>query len=401
MSKKVLFIYTDWNASEARRNSKGYGGVSYYRVIKPAEALRALGWDVDVVGHDLTERFGDTPQKIWPKVFQQYDAVVVKQMDNPQAAAPMFFFADRYKKPIILDLDDDYFSVKPDQPAWDVYKPGSQKRAIFAASLSLVDAIFVSTEPLREAYAHALKEVYGMEKPIFVLPNCNKVEDWPATPERPNSEIIKIGYAGSITHNSDLEMVMPSILYVLQKYPNARFEILGAMYKKDLDKMLGPCPNSIKMRIRVKNGTHSWDGYPQLLASQGWDIGIAPLIDDKFNRSKSHIKWMEYTMAGIPVIASPTYPYIVPIDHVSVIENGVSGLFARSPEEWGVLLCQLIEDWPQRRRIAANALAVIKQNWQYEQHAHEWANALEDVLCNFQTRRTKTASSKNVKTPAA
>lgn len=398
--KKILFIYTDWNASEARRKSGGYGGVSYYRVIKPAQALQKLGWDVTIVGADLTEKYGTTPEQIWPSVFSEFDAVVVKQMDNPAAASPMFFFAERYDVPIILDLDDDYFSVKPDQPAWEVYKPGSQKRAIFAATLSLVDAVFVSTQPLKESYEDHLKAIFKMEKPIFVLPNCNQFDDWVQKSPQPPHGVVTIGYAGSITHNADLKMVLPAIMYVMQKYPHVRFEILGAMYKHALDEMTAGYPKKLAKRIKLKPGTHSWQGYPELLASQNWDIGICPLVDDKFNRGKSHIKWMEYTMAGLPVVASPTFPYSEPINGTPVIENGVTGFFARSTADWIMLLSRLIEDWPLRQQIAGNAKAAIQRNWQYNKHASLWSDALNDVLCNFQTRRTKTGSSSSVKTTA-
>lgn len=398
--KKILFIYTDWNASEARRKAKGYGGVSYYRVIKPAQALQKLGWDVTIVGHDLVEKYGDTPEQIWPSVFSEFDAVVVKQMDNPAAASPMFFFAERYDVPIILDLDDDYFSVKPDQPAWEVYKPGSQKRAIFGATLSLVDAIFVSTQPLKDSYGKHLQEIYKMDKPIFVLPNCNQFADWPIKQVPPPHGVVTIGYAGSITHNADLKMVLPAIMYVMEKYPHVRFEILGAMYKQALDEMVAGYPKRLTKRIKLKPGTHSWDGYPELLASQNWDIGICPLVDDTFNRGKSHIKWMEYAMAGLPVVASPTFPYSEPINGTPVIENGVTGFFARSTGDWIMLLSRLIEDWPLRQQIAGNAKAAITRNWQYDKHASLWADALNDVLCNFQTRRTKTESSSSVKTTA-
>lgn len=398
--KKILFIYTDWNASEARKKAGGYGGVSYYRVMKPAEALQGIGWDVKVMGPEITKIYGELPEKIWPAIFSEFDAVVVKQMDNAHAAAPFFYFAQKFNTPVIMDLDDDYFAVKPDQAAWDVYHPGSQKRAIFAASVSLCDALFVSTEPLRQAYDEVLRDVYGIEMPIFVLPNCNRVEDWPEFKERPKPENVTIGYAGSITHNSDLQMVLPALMQILEKYPVTRMEILGALYRPVLNELAKGYPKSLIQRIKLKAGTHSWQGYPELLASQPWDIGICPLVDDRFTRGKSHIKWMEYTMAGLPVVASPTYPYSQPIQGVPVIEDGVTGFLARSTDEWIMILSKLIEDWPSRKQLAKNAYSAICSNWQYKDHAQKWADALNDVVCNFQIRRTKMALSKTSKIDA-
>jgi hypothetical protein len=39
------------------------------------------------------------------------------------------------------------------------------------------------------------------------------------------------------------------------------------------------------------------------------DIGIAPLYDHEFNKSKSNLKAMEYTASGIPGVYTNTEPY--------------------------------------------------------------------------------------------
>lgn len=398
--KKVLFIYTDWAANEERKKRNGYGGVGYYRIIKPAEALRKLGWQADCVGGDLTEKFGKTPEEIWPKVFSEYDAVVVKQMDNRQAATPFFFFAERYECPVIIDLDDDYLAVKPDQPAWEYYRPGSPKRAIFGAVLSLVDAIFVSTQPLKDSYTKSLAEIYQTETPTFVLPNCSVTADWPALPDRPKKERLKIGYAGSITHNSDLKMVFPAIFAVMKKYPHVDFEIFGALHMETFKQMTARFDPKLVDRVRLSGGGPTWHEFPPALVAKDWDIGICPLVDDSFTRSKSHIKWMEYTYAGIPSVASRVFPYFQPIDGVPTIEHEKTGLLADSVDDWVMLLSRLIEDYSLRRTLAHNAYQAITEHWQYDQWAHKWADALNHVLCNFQTRRIKMASSNDAKTTA-
>jgi glycosyltransferase involved in cell wall biosynthesis len=398
--KKILFIYTDWAASEARRKSGGFGGVTYYRVMKPVKHLRALGYDVTVVGEDL-KKYGETAEQLWPTVFSQFDAVVVKQIDNPEAAAPMFFYAERYGKPIIMDLDDDYFNVKPDMPAWEFYKPGSPKRSTFAAALSLVDGLIVSTQPLKDSYQKILKEAYQIDMPIYVCPNGNDRGDWKSVKKRrPKKGVVKIGYAGSITHNSDIAMVVPALRVILERYPQVKIEVLGALDADSYGKIFYGWPDSLTDRIEARGGTHSWDGYPDLLCSQRWDIGIAPLVDDVFTRGKSHIKWMEYTMAGVATVASPTYPYSQPIFDVPVIEDGKTGFLCRSTDEWVMVLSSLIENADARQEIVQNAYKAISENWQYEKWAPKWADAIEDILCNFQTRRTKTESSRTASASA-
>jgi glycosyltransferase involved in cell wall biosynthesis len=42
----------------------------------------------------------------------------------------------------------------------------------------------------------------------------------------------------------------------------------------------------------------------------GFDVGIAPLVDEPFNRARSNVKLKEYASLGIPWLASPIGPYV-------------------------------------------------------------------------------------------
>jgi hypothetical protein len=45
------------------------------------------------------------------------------------------------------------------------------------------------------------------------------------------------------------------------------------------------------------------------LRSLGWWVGLAPLEDNAFNRCKADTKWVEYSLAGMAVVASDTVVY--------------------------------------------------------------------------------------------
>ena len=51
------------------------------------------------------------------------------------------------------------------------------------------------------------------------------------------------------------------------------------------------------------------DEHPQKVCDLKLDIGIAPLLDDQFNRHKSCIKYYEYAMSGAVTLASHVVPY--------------------------------------------------------------------------------------------
>lgn len=365
--KKILAIYTEWATNEWRKKHNAYGGVGYYRVVKPAQFYSKY-YEVDVAG-DL-KMFGKTDVEIWKNIFTHYDVVFPRHTDNPHAMSAMLAFGTYYDTKVIMDLDDNYLAIKPDNPAYDIYKPGSEKQIVTSTGIELCDAITVSTEPLKKAYSK-------LNKNIFVLPNCNDYRDWLGKNKKWNDDKIRIGYSGSITHDSDMAIVLPIIKELLAEYPNLQFEVLGAVkYPEPFLEKFG----EYKDRIKILYGTQGWEGYPQVMKSTGWDIGLAPLVDDKFTICKSHIKWMEYAMCDIPCIASKTYPYYKKIQGVSTIIDGETGLIANSQKEWKDKLKLLIENKNLRKKIYINAQNYIKNNWQWESQAVKWRDMFEAVL---------------------
>jgi glycosyltransferase involved in cell wall biosynthesis len=368
MSKtKILTIYTEWATNEWRKANNAYGGVGYYRVVKPAQYYSKY-YQVDVAG-DLS-MFGKTDAERWKNIFNQYDIVYPRHCDNHHATSAMLAFGSYYGKKVIMDLDDNYLAIKKDNPAYEVYKPGSEKMISTSVGIELCDAITVSTEPLKKAYRH-------LNKNIFVLPNCNDYRDWIGRNKKWDDGKIRIGYSGSITHDSDMAIVLPIIKELLGKYPNLQFEVLGAV--KDKASFLKNF-EGVEDRIKILYGTQGWEGYPQIIKATGWNIGLAPLVDDKFTICKSHIKWMEYAMCDIPCVASKTYPYYKKIQGTNTIIDGQTGLIANNQKEWRDKLTSLIESESLRKKIYINAQNYIKNNWQWESQADKWRDAFEAIL---------------------
>lgn len=367
MKTKVLMMWMG--------NKKGIlGGVGYYRMALPARYMKKH--DVEVISGDDVDKYaaGQFPDPTLDKFYgllTSCDILWMKHSDNLDAAGPLFNLANHLNVPIILDFDDNYFALPPHHHAYEDHKPGSEKRAVVAATLSMATAITVSTEPLKEAYKKLLKDVYKLEKDIIVLPNMNDAKEFKKVPQlkKDKGDII-IGYHGSITHNEDLKSIVPALEEVLSKYKNVKVEIMGALSSDDAVSVFENMDDELLDRVHVIAGTQGWEGFPERLMSLPWDIGIAPLIDDEFNRSKSHIKWMEYAMKKIPTVASPVYPY-------QVIEHGKTGFLAKTKDEWVDILSKLIEDKQLRKEIGENAHDEVLLNWQMKDGAYKWDEVID------------------------
>jgi glycosyltransferase involved in cell wall biosynthesis len=346
----------------------GYGGVGYYRIIQPSRHIK--GHEVNVVGMGIGHK-GETPEQKWTRIFTDYDVFWTTYFSNPQEASYIFYHRDKFKKKVIIDLDDNYLDVGKNNALYEKYKPTRKDRAFTSTILSFADAITVSTEPLKQKVSAHLKKIYNLEKNIFVIPNMNEIADWNYQPAEKNKDKFVIGYSGSSSHYDDLEMMLPALGKIMDKYPQVFFESTGAIGKKHIE-LFSCFSKSAQLRSDAIPSTWTFKEYPEHLSKMKWDIGIAPLIDDAFTRCKSHIKFMEYSMFKIPTIASRVYPYFVPCFGREVIEHEKTGLLVK-PSEWFDALEDLILHKDKRLSLGQNAYEYIRDNWQYD-------NAFSDVI---------------------
>ena len=105
-----------------------------------------------------------------------------------------------------------------------------------------------------------------------------------------------------------------------------------------------------------------------------WDIGLAPLDPaGQFNRSKSHIKALEYAARGIPVLASDVEPYR------DFVIDGVTGFLIRYDHEWLKRLEELATDEGLRERMGAAAREHARK-FTIEERWRDWETAYGKVL---------------------
>lgn len=85
------------------------------------------------------------------------------------------------------------------------------------------------------------------------------------------------------------------------------------------------------------------------------DIGVMPLDDDEWSRSKCGGKILQYMACGIPAVASP-----VGINS-AVLEDGVSGFLAANDDAWVSALETLLLDADLRARMGAAARRAVER----------------------------------------
>lgn len=196
--------------------------------------------------------------------------------------------AKKYKKPILLDYDDDPTSLNEDNPVYEFWNR-DDKQACIKHCLGLADIIMTSTQALKEAL---LEIAPGVD--IRVVPNAQDDALFSLEPFHGERRKI-IALRGGSSHKNDWLEFKDGILQILKSYPEYKLAVMG--YHPE---WLREVPDNQIEYHQFKDLPTYFENLMQLRP----EIALVPLSDNKFNRAKSNIGWQEFTLAGAAVIAS-------------------------------------------------------------------------------------------------
>ena len=88
-----------------------------------------------------------------------------------------------------------------------------------------------------------------------------------------------------------------------------------------------------------------------------FDIGIMPLVDDKWAKGKCGFKALQYMALGIPPVISPVGV------NTDIVQNGVNGILCESEDDWYNALEQLIKQPEIRSKLGKAAHQTILNHY--------------------------------------
>lgn len=285
---------------------------------------------------------------------------------------------------LVYDLDDNVWSLPAYNPSKKEFKAVG---AGFRECAKEADAITVSTQGLKSATKSAL----GFSKEIFIVPNAIDLNLFHKKSILREDNSVVIGWGGSNTHSGDVGEVFDIIASVLDENANVRMEIVGAPAKgiKEIS-ALNHQGRKITKKVEVdtKIGLHPqtnfrpWVPVPEYanrLASWAWDISVAPLDDNRFNRSKSNIKLLEAAAIGIPCLVSDVQPYR---EFCELGGEELKWLLCSTHSQWKNKLLTLIHE-PERRDYLAQKMYVVTEKFFNAKNiAQHWSYVFNYVLGN-------------------
>ena len=354
-------------------------GVSYYRMNVWANAAHRLKtgsffmpfwdksateshpWEVDIVDSQFKQRI---LEELWDH--SKKADIVVFQMLHTQPGLDLFMAMKQAlpNTPMVTEQDDNYLSTPSYNPADSFYGPGSYFRSIATQQMKMSDAMVVSTPYLKEVYGDFCEN-------IEVIPNSLDFRIWDNLKFRRNKNIIRIGWMGGYSHEDDLKIIEPVIHKTLDAHPSVRFCFVHGV------------PSFLKgiSRVETVNKWSRIDRYPQFLASRSFDIGLAPLQDNSFNRSKSNLRWLEYAGLKVPCVASKVGHF------AETITQAEDGLLCENERDWLDSLDWLIADEAARKKIGKNANAKARRDFNVDINVANYVAVLKEIAAGGQVVR--------------
>lgn len=329
------------------------GGCGNYRLFHPLTIARRLGAKV-----------GTYVRINYPEL-TNFDVVIGQRIVNDQLTK-ILNVTRAANKLVIVETDDYLHRIPVNNPAYNTYmKGGKPDLGIYAQNLALANGLTVSTPELKEFYSKTNNN-------IEVVPNLIDfdIREWPDPQFNDGSKPIRVGWTGSSSHIVDIDIIGPVLKEILTKYPSVRY----VHYSTDvilehlLTKYKLP-PDQIDFMPPV-----SFNSHPSNMIH--FDIGLAPLDSNEFNRAKSDLKLKEYSAVGVPFVASKLAPY-----H-RYTDQGMDGFTCTNNREWVEAVSLLIEDTQKRKDMADYAYTKAREKCDLTKNFHLWLEAWKRIAIN-------------------
>jgi glycosyltransferase involved in cell wall biosynthesis len=358
-----------------------YNGCAYWRMFEPARFLNMCYRDAAVTyfPHDA---FLSKLTSEWERLAMSHDLIVFGRVSTPEALQTMGVVREFARKPVVVELDDNWATVDSKNLAYQDWYPGSLAYRCANAQMNDADFLQVSTFPLKRAMAYK----YG--KRCWISPNLIDFEKMDnayqeARKVRKHHDQIRIGWAGSATHYGDFITFLDTMKIIADKYPKVTFVFRGMKadffseqkdgycFKKDKIQVIKGCPIDLS-RIEYHDGGEFWT-WPKMLAEMDLDIVVVPLADNAFNKSKSNCRYLEFSSLRVPGVYADLLPYN------GTVHDGVDGYLASTTEDWVRHLSALVESEELRQEIALKAYKNVEENWSLQNKIGLWKKNFEEM----------------------
>jgi glycosyltransferase involved in cell wall biosynthesis len=226
--------------------------------------------------------------------------------------------------PIVYDNDDDFTATPKESPWYETTGGLAGRRAMqMMVKLARLSRLMTTTtETLADKYRSM-----GVDRVEVIRNNLDPGSRRP----RERHDGVVVGWIAGLEHRADADRlkIAAALQRLMATHESVHVECIG-----------------VNLGLKGPGYRHdrlvAFRDLPARMAR--FDIGIAPLADIPYNRSRSDVKLKEYAASGVPWLASPIGPY-------RGLGENEGGLLV--PDDgWFDALDGLVRKARQRRRLA-------------------------------------------------
>ena len=266
-------------------------------------------------------------------------------------------------KPIIYDLDDNFwdvpFETDPELARYHRLPLRIQQLEKYLQHSTLVRVY----SPVMRDLVHRLNSEVRLLKAGFdfsLLPQPGKA--------RSVREKIKVVYATSRTVDNQYKLFAGGMTRAIEKYGDGvEFTIWGCS-PGDLVGHKG---------IKILPLVGDYEDFLHRFARSGFDIGLAPMEDTAFYRSKTNTKLRDYGACRVAGIYSDVEVYSSCVEH-----NNIGLLVPNTSDGWFGAIATLIENTQLRTQIQDSAYNKVYEEYRQQVIEEEWLNQINNILAS-------------------
>ncbi|MEK7723951.1 MAG: glycosyltransferase family 4 protein [Acidobacteriota bacterium] len=279
---------------------------------------------------------------------KNYDAILIYRAVSIVGPAFLERLIKLSGRPIIYDFDDAIFLTHTSET--NKFFSWAKFAGKTASICRLSDSVTVGNEWLAD-YARQNNQN------VTIIPSSVDTNIYQPK-EKESREKIVVGWTGSSTSQTHLEMFAPLLRELCQKYP------IEIHVHSDRSPDLPEIPFV----------WHKWSVDNEVEVISNFDIGIMPMPEDEWSLGKCSMKALLYMSLAVPTVCSDIGM------NREVIRHGDNGFLAKTNEEWIEQIGNLVKDADLRKKIGDAARKTVEEKYSMTKCAGLFAEVVRKSL---------------------
>jgi hypothetical protein len=293
-------------------------------------------------------------------ILKNYDIFFILRLVSTDLITTILPMIRKLHRKIVYAMDDDFSKIDASTHFSNQLIQSKQHTNAYKI-INLVDYTLVFSKGLYDNYHTYTKNIKFLHGPA----NFKIIDNINSTVLNKNKLIL--GYAANDHHLSNFKVVIEALKIILVTYKS---KIQFECYFSSKPKEFREFSNFICLgRIA------GLDAFYNSISTRGWDVGIAPLVINEFNKAKSDVKYREYSSLKIAGVYSDITAY-----NQSVINNETGILVNNTTQEWFNGIKMLLDNKELRNSIITKANIEIRDRCKLENISMGYIEVFKEVL---------------------